>query len=158
MCGRPPVVHRTTHIGRGLVVGAPINIRPPARTLRLRELLSPVKALHGHRAPPLSRLRLSARRRGESGEHSYTEYGFRLNFRARDARPWTENAGRAEARARACGINEAVWHDSVPIGLTLWTKLSPLSSHKCTQGDKASHTTRTAGPYGRHATPHSRLS
>ena len=58
-----PVVHRTSRAG-----SAPINIRPPARTLRLRELLSPVKALHGHRAPPLSRLRLSARAGGESGE------------------------------------------------------------------------------------------
>ena len=54
-----------------------------------------------------------------------------------------------------CRINEAVWHDSVPFGLTVWIKLSPLSSHKCTQGIAYYS---NCGPYGGHATPHSRLS
>ena len=102
---------------------------------------------------PLSRAHAGPCARGASAHRSQENEIERTGVRRK-----AENSPLLSPRPNTeswCRINEAVWHDSVPFGLTVWIKLSPLSSHKCTQGIAYYS---NCGPYGGHATPHSRLS
>ena len=127
LCGLPAVglSNLYTWTGSGLQTPRPSRARMRA---------------HARAAPRLTGVRRTRSREPECGEKR------EKNSPLLSPRPNTESW---------CRINEAVWHDSVPFGLTVWIKLSPLSSHKCTQGIAYYS---NCGPYGGHATPHSRLS